>query len=140
MKNEPFILHFLFRTHSYFRKAFLFFSKLRFCRSPSSFFISLPSAIRGSGFGRSGLGTSAHFGSECESIPSVVSFGDGWRRIKIIGGTRVETWGTDEPAAGGTTSTASAARTMTAPTTTASTTGGSCVAIWQLSGIECEDG
>ena len=63
---------------SSFRKAFLFFSKLRFCRSPSSFFISLSSAIRGSGFGRSGLGTSAHFGSEGESIPSVVGFGDGW--------------------------------------------------------------
>ena len=40
MSNSFFI--FLFRTHSSFRKAFLFFSKLRFCRSPSSFFIYLP--------------------------------------------------------------------------------------------------
>ena len=142
MKNEPFILHFLFRTHSSFRKAFLFSVSFGFAEAllPSSFFLSLPSAIRGSGFGRSSLGTSAHFGSEGEPVPCVFVFGDGWRRINIIGGTRAETWGADEPTVGGTTSTASAARTMTAPTTTASTAGGSCVAIWQLSGIECEDG
>ena len=60
MKNEWLILHFLFFTlHSLF------------------FILHLSSAIRGSGFGRSGLGTSAHFGSEGEPVPSVVSFGDG---------------------------------------------------------------
>ena len=142
---------------SSFRKAFLFFSKLRFCRSPSSssfyilpstffilyssFFIFLSSAIRGSGFGRSGLGTSAHFGSEGKPVPSVIGFGDGWRRINIIGRTCAETWRADEPAAGATTSAASAARTVTAPTAaTASTARGSCVAIRQLSGIERKDG
>ena len=150
MKNEPFILHFLFRTHFFLSEGIPFFQYASVLPKPffillffilhSSFFISLSSAIRGSGFGRSGLGTSVHFGSEGESVPSVVGFGDAWRRINIIGGTRAETWGADEPAAGGTTSTAASARTMTAPTTTAASAGGSGVAIWQLSGIECEDG
>ena len=107
-----------FGRHSFFSVSFGFAEALLH----SLFFIlHLSSAIRGSGFGRSGLGTSAHFGSEGESIPSVVGFGDAWRRINIIGGTRAETWGADEPAAGATTSTASAARTMTAPTAATAT-------------------
>ena len=44
MKNEPFILHFLFRTHSSFRKAFLFSVSFGFAEAllHSTFFIYLP--------------------------------------------------------------------------------------------------